>query len=106
MKGYYPHIRRALAGKLWYVHGPKMEEMLAFLEFKLAGGATAPEVLKSIRATNQAAAARAQKAKAGSGDDCGHPHLRHDHAPPDGGYLGRFDRHIDERYFRGPSAGG
>ena len=62
----YQHIRRALAGKLWYVHEQKMQEMLAFLEFKLAGGMTAPQVLESIRATNQAAAARAKKA-AGSG---------------------------------------
>jgi signal peptide peptidase SppA len=63
----YPHIRRALAGKLWYVHEQKMNEMLAFLEFKLAGGATAPEVLQSIRATNRAAAARAERSsKSGS----------------------------------------
>ena len=66
MKG-YPQIRRALAGKLWYVHEQKMNEMLAFLEFKLAGGSTAPEVLKSIRASNQAAASRAQKATASPG---------------------------------------
>ncbi len=56
----YPQIRRALAGKLWFIHEQKMQEMLAFLEFKLAGGMTAPEALKGIRATNQAAAARAQ----------------------------------------------
>jgi capsid assembly protease len=63
----YPHIRRALAGKLWYVHEQKTNEMLAFLDFKLAGGATAPEVLKSIRATNQASAARVERsAKSGS----------------------------------------
>jgi signal peptide peptidase SppA len=63
----YPHIRRALAGKLWYVHEQKMQEILAFLEIKLAGGSTAAEVLESIRASNQAAAARAQKANSGSG---------------------------------------
>jgi len=63
----YPQIRRALSGKLWYVHEQKMQEMLAFLEFKLDGGMTAPEALKSIRATNQAAATRARKATAGSG---------------------------------------
>jgi capsid assembly protease len=62
MKNYYPAIRRALSGKLWFVHEPKMLEMLTFFEIKLAGGASAPEVLKSIRATNQAAAARAQRA--------------------------------------------
>jgi signal peptide peptidase SppA len=63
----YPHIRRALAGKLWFVHEPKMQEMLTFLEFKLAGGMAAHEALASIRATNQAAAARAQKARGGGG---------------------------------------
>jgi signal peptide peptidase SppA len=63
----YSHIRRALAGKLWFVHEQKMNEMLAFLEFKLAGGSTAPEALASIRATNQVAAARAKKAASGSG---------------------------------------
>ena len=61
MKG-YPQIRRALSGKPWFIHEQKMNEMLAFLEFKLAGGSTAPEVLKSIRASNQAAASRAQRA--------------------------------------------
>jgi capsid assembly protease len=60
MKG-YPHIRRALAGKLWYVHEQKMQEMLAFLEIKLAGGSSAPEVIESIRAANVAAAARSQQ---------------------------------------------
>lgn len=58
----YPHIRRALAGKLWYVHEQKMQEMLAFLEIKLAGGSSAPEVIASIRAANAEAAARAQGA--------------------------------------------
>ena len=67
MKNHYPQIRRALAGKLWYVHEQKMEEMLTLLELRLSGGVAAPEVLKSIRATNQAAASRAQKARAGSG---------------------------------------
>jgi capsid assembly protease len=63
----YPHIRRALSGRLWYVHPEKMNEIAAFLECKLAGGSTAPEALESIRATNRAAAARAKKATAGRG---------------------------------------
>jgi signal peptide peptidase SppA len=62
----YPHIRRALSGKLWYVEPRKMEEILAVLELRLSGGAAAPEVLESIRAGNVEAAARA-KASAGSG---------------------------------------
>src|ERR1700761_3234998 len=66
----YSHIRSALAGKLWFVHEQKMNEMLAFLEFKLAGGSTAPEVLETIRASNQIAAARAQK-NTGSGGAIG-----------------------------------
>jgi signal peptide peptidase SppA len=63
----YPQIRRALAGKLWYVHEQKMNEMLAFLEVKLAGGSSAPEVIKSIRATNQASASRAQRTSKSGG---------------------------------------
>jgi len=63
----YPHIRRALAGKLWYVHEQKMQEMLAFLEIKLAGGSSVPEVIESIRAVNQAAAARSQQTAAKPG---------------------------------------
>jgi hypothetical protein len=63
----YPHIRRALAGKLWYVHEQKMNEMLAFLEFKLAGGSTAHEVLDaSARPTREI----------GDGVECT-PNLRH-----------------------------
>jgi signal peptide peptidase SppA len=63
----YPHIQRALAGKLWLVYPQKMHEMLAFLEFRLAGGTTAPEVIESIRATNAAAAVRAQQAGKNAG---------------------------------------
>jgi signal peptide peptidase SppA len=63
----FPHIRRALAGKLWYVHEQKMQEMLAFLEIKLAGGSSVPEVIESIRAVNQAAAARSQQTAARPG---------------------------------------
>lgn len=54
----YSHIRRALAGKLWFVHEPKMLEMLAFFEMKLAGGSAAPEVLAEIRAANAVRKAR------------------------------------------------
>jgi len=67
MKDYYPQIRRALAGRLWYVDSRKIEEMLTLFEMRLSGGAAAPEVLASIRATNQAAAARAKRVTAGSG---------------------------------------
>lgn len=52
----YSQIRRAMAGKLWYLHPEKMQEMLAILDYKLSGGTTAPEVLKPIRASSQAVA--------------------------------------------------
>ena len=47
-------LRRALAGKLWFIHEQKMNEMLAFLELRLSGGAAAPEVLAGIRAAKGA----------------------------------------------------
>lgn len=56
----YTHIRRALAGRLWYVHEQKMQEMLAFFELKLAGGASSADTLAAIRAANEVRAARAQ----------------------------------------------
>lgn len=56
----YPHIRRALAGRLWYVHEQKMQEMLAFFELKLAGGTSSADTLAAIRAANEVRAARAQ----------------------------------------------
>ena len=63
----YPNVRRALAGKLWFIHENKAQELLAFFEFKLSGGVTAPDKLQSIRATNSAAAARAQRSKGSGG---------------------------------------
>jgi capsid assembly protease len=63
----YPNVRRALAGKLWFIHENKAQELLAFFEFKLSGGVTAPDKLQSIRATNSAAVARAQGNKGRGG---------------------------------------
>jgi capsid assembly protease len=63
----YLQIRRALSGKLWYVHEQKMQEMIALLELKLAGGSTTPEALEQIRAMNRAAADRARRQAGGSG---------------------------------------
>jgi capsid assembly protease len=62
----YQHIRRALAGKLWYLHEQKMNEILAFLELKLNGGMAAPDALASIRAANEVRAARTQTVSASS----------------------------------------
>jgi capsid assembly protease len=62
----FPHIRRALAGKLWYVHEQKMQEIMALLEFRLSGGTPAADVLESIRASNVEAAARAKSASGGT----------------------------------------
>lgn len=55
----YSHLRRALAGKLWYVHEQKMNEILAFLELKLSGGSSPAETVAAIRAANEISAARA-----------------------------------------------
>jgi capsid assembly protease len=63
----YPNVRRALAGKLWFIHENKAQELLAFFEFKLSGGVTAPDKLQSIRATNSAAVDRAQRNKGRGG---------------------------------------
>jgi signal peptide peptidase SppA len=62
----YSHIRRALAGKLWFMHEQKMNEILAFLELKLAGGSSSAETIAAIRAANEISAARAQKVSASS----------------------------------------
>jgi signal peptide peptidase SppA len=64
----YTHIRRALAGKLWFMHEQKMNEILAFLEIKLSGGSSSSEAIAAIRAANEASAARAASAsKSGGG---------------------------------------
>lgn len=62
MKG-YPQIRRALAGKLWFMHEQKMNEILAFLELKLSGGSSSAETIAAIRAANEVSAARAASLK-------------------------------------------
>jgi len=62
----FPQIRRALAGKLWFMHEQKMNEILAFLELKLSGGASSAETLAAIRAANEISAARAKNVSASS----------------------------------------
>ena len=65
----YPAIRRALAGRLWYMDEQKLREVVAFLEFKCAGGSTAAEVLKAYKDeddTRSARAARSQRVSASS----------------------------------------
>jgi len=47
----FPQIRRALAGKLWFMHEQKMNEILAFLELKLSGGSSSAETLAAIHAS-------------------------------------------------------
>jgi signal peptide peptidase SppA len=41
-------LRRALSGKLWFVHGPKFNEMLAMAELFCTGGAPAPQSLSPL----------------------------------------------------------
>lgn len=62
----YPAIRRALAGRLWYVHEQKMNELIAFFELKLNGGGASIETLKAYKDENDLRAARAQKVSASS----------------------------------------
>lgn len=57
----YEHIRRALAGKLWYLHEPKLNEMLSFLELKFAGGTVSPEIVAEIREANRVRGNRAMQ---------------------------------------------
>ena len=52
----YSDIRRALAGKLWFIHEAKLNEMLALLEVKLASG-----VMPEVRASSSQAAIRTAK---------------------------------------------
>ena len=54
----YNHIRRALAGKLWFMHEQKMNEILAFLELKLNGGSATAETMAEIRAALEVRKAR------------------------------------------------
>lgn len=60
-------LRRALAGKLWYVHEQKMNEMLAFIELRLSGGIADSGTLASIRAARKVSAARARNLASGAG---------------------------------------
>lgn len=54
----YAHIRRALAGKLWFMHEQKMNEIMAFFELKLSGGAASGETMAEIRAALEVRKAR------------------------------------------------
>lgn len=64
----FASLRKALNGKLWYVHEQKMNEILAFLELRLSGSASPAEVIASIQAANEAADVRARAAaSSGSG---------------------------------------
>lgn len=62
----YPHIRRALNSKLWFMHEAKMAEILAFFEMKLSGGSSPAELIAQIRAANEIQAARAKNVSAAS----------------------------------------
>lgn len=66
----YASIRKALNGRLWYIHEQKLHEIVAFLEMKLSGGSAAAETLQAIQAANAGAELRA-KAAAASGKSGG-----------------------------------
>jgi capsid assembly protease len=63
----FASLRKALNGRLWFVHEQKMNEMLAFLEVKLSGGESSAETIAAIQAANQAAEMRAKSAAASGG---------------------------------------
>lgn len=63
----FASLRRALNGKLWYVHEQKMNEILAFLELRLSGGSSSVDVIAAIQTANEAADLRAQSARASGG---------------------------------------
>jgi signal peptide peptidase SppA len=63
----FPSLRKALHGKLWFIHEQKMHEILAFLELRLSGGHVAEEAIAKIHAENLAAAARAKSSSAKGG---------------------------------------
>jgi capsid assembly protease len=54
-------IRRALAGTAWFVHEPKMRELIAFFEARLNGGKAEAETLAKFRAENDARKERAME---------------------------------------------
>ena len=85
----YPQIRRALSGKLFFIHEPKMQEMLAFLEFKLAGGIDSAGSAQKHSRDQPGGRHQGTKGNGRLRLNCGHSHLRDDHASPDGGHLGR-----------------
>ena len=59
----YSDLQRALVGRLFYIHPQAMNEMLASLEIRLAGGITVPKA-QPVRASNHAAT-RTQRASSG-----------------------------------------
>jgi signal peptide peptidase SppA len=63
----FSSLRRALNGKLWFVHEQKMNEIVAFLELKLSGGSADPDVVAAIRAANEASAMRSKSSSAAGG---------------------------------------
>jgi signal peptide peptidase SppA len=63
----FSSLRRAMNGKIWFVHEQKMNEILAFLEMKFSGGHAAADVLAEIRAANQSTEIRAKAAGAAGG---------------------------------------
>ncbi|MBS1803521.1 MAG: S49 family peptidase [Acidobacteria bacterium] len=63
----FASLRRAMNGRLWYVHEQKMHEIMAFLEMRLSGGHAAEETIAAIRAANEASELRAKSAAAAGG---------------------------------------
>ena len=55
----HSYLRQALQGTTWYVHKPKMLELLAFFEMRLNGGRADGETLAALRAENDARKERA-----------------------------------------------
>jgi capsid assembly protease len=60
-------LRRALSGKLWFVHEQKFNEMLAFAELACSGGAAFETMRAHFEACAEFQAARARTVTAGAG---------------------------------------
>ena len=62
----YSAIVRAVYGAIWAILPEKLEAIAAFVQLKVSGGSSAPEIVAAIRSENTIAAARMQSLSAGT----------------------------------------
>ena len=80
----YPQIQRALADKPYFVYGPKMEEILMFLEFKLAGGIDCARGAQKHSRVQPGGGCQGTESNSSLRLNCSYSHLWSDHAQADG----------------------